>query len=79
MAAWQAAIKIYVVEVFRHFVHYSVVTNAREYRRVAHNELKKTMAHRKQVRLQLSVNSHQDEVQREPEEPISLCSGCQME
>ena len=43
------------------------------------NELKKTMAHRKQVRPPLPVNSHHDEIPLEPEEPISLYSDCQME
>ena len=70
-----------VSEIFGHFVHFSVVTNSREYRQKVMNIHKKTMAHRKQIRVQQSIatNPQMDEVAIEPEEEVNLCAACQKE
>lgn len=83
--------KLSILELYHQFVHLSVVTNAREYRKIFMKEVVKTIAHRKQIRISGAAKKtpagetaepteplqmNEDEVEIEPSDSTSLCAHC---
>lgn len=71
---------LYITAIHKQFLHFSVMTVAREFRKDVRQTVAKTIAHRKQVRVCSSQtsNAQEDEMPIEPHNE-SVCAGCRQE